>query len=66
MTGRNIYGRTTKEQHLGKARRELGLCAVLEEDAINDLADGRGEPEGDIRNAGERFDIRDLLLDESD
>jgi len=42
-------------------RVKSGLCAV-----IDDLASLGGESEGDDRDAEDRFDIQDLLLDETD
>ncbi len=45
---------------------ESGFGAVIEEDEIDDLASGIGETEGDVRNPEDGFDIRDLLLDETD
>jgi hypothetical protein len=52
---------------LHNRRLEAGFSAVaVEEDGIDDLTGSGGEPEGDVRNAEDRFDIRDLLLDETD
>ncbi len=45
---------------------EPGFGAVVTEDGVDDLTSGGGEAEGDVRDAEDRLDIRDLLLDETD
>jgi len=42
------------------------VIAVIEEEEIVNLAHSGGETEVDVRAAEDRFDIRDLLLDETD
>jgi len=49
-----------------KRRANPRLAVVVEEDEVDDLIIRRGETEGDVREAEESFDIRDLLLDETD
>ena len=50
----------------GNARVPLGLAAVVEEAEVDDLISPSGEIDGDVREVEESFDIRDLLLDETD
>lgn len=45
---------------------KASLAAVIEEDGLEDLSRSRWQPEGDIRDAEDCFDLRDLLLDEAD
>jgi hypothetical protein len=42
------------------------LAVVVEEDGADDLLIRSGEIEGSVRDGEESFDIRDLLLDETD
>ena len=42
------------------------LAVVVEEDGVDDLLIRSGEIEGSVRDGEESFDIRDLLLDETD
>ena len=43
---------------------EPGLGAVIEEDRIDHFARRRRQAEGDVRNAEDRLDVRDLRLDQ--
>ena len=45
---------------------ETSLGAVIEEDGVDDFASNGREAEEDVQEAEDRFDIRDLLLDEAD
>ena len=63
------FGNTREPfQFLGIDDSEIkaGLCAVVEEDGIDDLAGSSGEAERDVRNSEDGFDVRDLLFDEAD
>ena len=44
----------------------LSAVAIIEEDGIDDLTRNGEEAEGDHRDTEDRFDILDLLLDETD
>ena len=64
-----LFGNAGKPfQFLGVYNRQVqsSLCAVVEEDGVDDLAGSGGETEGDVGDAEDSFDIRDLLLDETD
>jgi len=45
---------------------EPGLGGVVEEYRIDDFSTGGAQPEGDMGDAEDGFDVRDLLLDETD
>jgi hypothetical protein len=47
-------------------RVQSSLTAVLEEDEVDDVTSSVGETEGDYKDAQDSFDIRDLLLDDTD
>jgi hypothetical protein len=45
---------------------ETNLRAVIEEEGVEDFANSDTKSEAEVRDAEERLDIRDLLLDETD
>jgi hypothetical protein len=45
---------------------EAGLGGVAEKDGVDDFAGGGGQAEGDVGDAEDGFDVRDLLFDETD
>ncbi len=49
----------------GNVKQESLLGGVVEEYGIDDFSIG-GQPEGDIADPEDDFDVRDLLLDETD
>jgi hypothetical protein len=65
-----VFFRKTREplRHLhGDGRSiESNLCAVIEEDSVEDLAGSQGQIQEDLGDTDDSFDVRDLLLDESD
>jgi hypothetical protein len=73
MVNRRSHGRSIEQASFGQpafffgdAREPLGVAVVVEDDGVDDLISRGGEIEGDLREAEESFDIRDLLLDETD
>jgi hypothetical protein len=61
MIGGHIDGWSVKEEGFGIDDRE-----VVEEYGIDDFSSGGGQAEGDIADDEDGFDVRDLLLDETD
>lgn len=55
-------------QFLGVYDREIkpGFGGAVEEEEISDFANNESQPEGDVGDSEEGFDVRDLLLDETD
>ena len=52
----------------GNASEALAFLSIddSEKDGVDDFASRGGQPEADIEDAEDGFDVRDLLLDETD
>jgi hypothetical protein len=62
MIGGHIDGWSVKQENFG----QTGLGGVVEEYGIDDFSSSGAQSEGDIADAEDGFDVRDLLLDETD
>src|SRR5262249_18775527 len=64
-----LFGNTGKALELlsiDDSEIESGLGGVIEENGVDDLTSSGGQPEADIEDLEDGFDVRDLLLDETD
>ena len=59
-------GKTLELFRVDDGEIESGLGAVIEEDGVDYFARSSRQPERDVRDTEDSFDVRDLLLDESD
>ncbi len=59
-------GETLQFLRIDDGEVEAGFGGVIEEDGVDDFASGGGQTKGDIGDAEDGFDVRDLLLDEAD